>query len=419
MTALAALGWSLFHSLWQGALAAGGARLAITRLEASGPASRLRVAAVALGLLTLALPLTAGLLLWMPTAPAALLGIRGCGCGAARVGAAGASSLSLLPALALAATPLLAALAGAWLVGAAWGLLRIGGGVARLRRIRRRARPLPRWPRLPYPVLVSDELPGPVAFGHRRPVILLPRRCLETLSREELAAVVEHETEHLRRGDFSGNVVRAVAEALLFFHPAARWLSRRIAEEREYACDDAAVLACGDRLTYARALWRLEALRSDRPALALPAGGGSLTSRLRRLAEHPPTPAGRRARASVAGRWGALALLVAGASGAWTMPVSAAGLSAAAAPPGFTVMATDPGGEFTLTVEAGRVVEATLDGDPLAATQVRQDGPRVRLLDPEAGWFEVELKESGIRWAPRPPDAGEEPSRRSSPPPTL
>jgi peptidoglycan/xylan/chitin deacetylase (PgdA/CDA1 family) len=102
-----------------------------------------------------------------------------------------------------------------------------------------------------------------------------------------LEAVLAHELAHVRRYDYAVNLLQTLAETLLFYHPAAWWLSARVRAEREHACDDAAVEATGgDALSYARALAALEQLRGvETPpaALALAANGGSLMQRIQRL----------------------------------------------------------------------------------------------------------------------------------------
>src|SRR6185436_10600500 len=77
---------------------------------------------------------------------------------------------------------------------------------------------------------------------------------------------------------------------LLFYHPGVWWVSRRIREERELCCDDLAVAASGDAVTYARALCELERLRGEGIPLALAASGGSLVARIARLLGVARTP---------------------------------------------------------------------------------------------------------------------------------
>jgi hypothetical protein len=81
-------------------------------------------------------------------------------------------------------------------------------------------------------------------------------------------------------------LTQVVTETLLFYHPAVWWVSRQIRVEREHVCDDLAIAACGDAVTYARALAKLERLRKSAPAPAVAADGGELRERVRRLIEH-------------------------------------------------------------------------------------------------------------------------------------
>ena len=133
---------------------------------------------------------------------------------------------------------------------------------------------------------LSDRVDSLLALGWLKPVVLIPAAALLALTPEALEVVLIHELEHVRRGDFLANVLQTFAEALLFYHPAVWWLSRRIRQEREHCCDDAAVQACGDPILYASALARLEELRAQSsriPDLAPAASGGRLMSRIQRL----------------------------------------------------------------------------------------------------------------------------------------
>ncbi|HEX8745657.1 MAG TPA: M56 family metallopeptidase [Pyrinomonadaceae bacterium] len=130
----------------------------------------------------------------------------------------------------------------------------------------------------------------PTVIGWLRPVVLVPVSAFTGLSQQQLDALLAHELAHVRRYDYLVNLLQSIAETLLFYHPAVWWISKQIRVEREHACDDLAVEACGDTLLYARALAELETLRSaSANGLALAAnGGGSLISRVRRLISAPP-----------------------------------------------------------------------------------------------------------------------------------
>ncbi len=129
----------------------------------------------------------------------------------------------------------------------------------------------------------SAAIEVPSVIGSLRPVILLPASTLTGMTPEQIEMVLAHELAHIRRHDFFVNLLQAMVETLMFYHPAVWWMSRRVRIERENCCDDLAVAVCGNPLQYARALTRLEELRSHAPAISVAANGGSLIDRIRRL----------------------------------------------------------------------------------------------------------------------------------------
>jgi beta-lactamase regulating signal transducer with metallopeptidase domain len=189
----------------------------------------------------------------------------------------------------------------------------------------------------------------PLTVGWIRPVILLPVTAMTGLPSDQLEAILAHELAHVGRHDYLVNLVQSVVETLLFYHPGAWWISSRIRQERENCCDDCAVEACGDRLTYARALATLEERRSAGWLLAPSARDGSLLARVRRLLGVTATvekPAG--------GLAGTLALL-------------------SVALVGFTLFVAPPASEARAGIDnenaiVGTVV--TVDGKPVAEADV-------------------------------------------------
>jgi beta-lactamase regulating signal transducer with metallopeptidase domain len=132
-------------------------------------------------------------------------------------------------------------------------------------------------------LLESAAVEVPTVIGFLRPVILLPMATLSGLSTEQIEMILAHELAHIRRHDFLINLLQAVVETLLFYHPAVWWISHRARVEREHCCDDMAVAVCGNALQYARALTRLEEMRVDPVHAFIAANGGSLMTRIRRL----------------------------------------------------------------------------------------------------------------------------------------
>lgn len=132
-------------------------------------------------------------------------------------------------------------------------------------------------------ILQSALVEVPTVVGWFRPVVLVPIGSLTGLDPRQMEAVLAHELAHIWRRDYLVNLLQVVAETLLFYHPAVWWASRRIREEREHCCDDAAVALTGDRLALAKALLQLEELRTSPPRLVPALSGGSLVQRISRL----------------------------------------------------------------------------------------------------------------------------------------
>jgi hypothetical protein len=176
----------------------------------------------------------------------------------------------------------------------------------------------------------------PLTFGALRPVLLLPRRFAAELRADQVRLVLAHELAHVARRDYLLNLAQCVVEALLFFHPAAHWLSRTSREEREHCCDELAASLAGDRHEVARALVALEELVGSRPSgtLAPAATGGILLRRIERLVTAATPPGRLRSALSLAIGATAVALVV------LTTPASAriGAASPAASADGFAVV---------------------------------------------------------------------------------
>jgi TonB family protein len=141
--------------------------------------------------------------------------------------------------------------------GGALRLILVAAGFLRLRRYRRHATPLAK-PPLPFTLdaaqwYASDSVPGPVTYGWRRPVILLPARVL-ALPAELCEAIECHELIHVRRGDWLFVLAEALVRSLLWFHPAIWFVLSRIQLAREQVVDQEAVNLLQNRESYLDAL---------------------------------------------------------------------------------------------------------------------------------------------------------------------
>ncbi len=133
-------------------------------------------------------------------------------------------------------------------------------------------------------LLESAEAISPMLAGLFKPVILLPLHAISGLSLLEIEAILAHELAHLARRDAWSNLAQVTIETIFFYHPAIWWIGNRTREEREHAADDLALQVCTDRHIYADALFHLAEARST-PALTLAATGGNLLNRIRRIVQ--------------------------------------------------------------------------------------------------------------------------------------
>ncbi|MDA1313242.1 MAG: M56 family metallopeptidase [Acidobacteria bacterium] len=179
----------------------------------------------------------------------------------------------------------------AWALLAAGAVARLswlGLGLLRLRVLRRRARPMPELVQGPREVAVrlSPDVDGPVTFGWRRPVVLLPQAFLES-GADTQRAMLTHELIHVERRDWLWTVGEEVVRGLLWFHPAIGWLIGRIQLAREQVVDREVVRRTGSREAYLRALVEITKARLSPAIVAAPAflRGRHFKTRIKTLLE--------------------------------------------------------------------------------------------------------------------------------------
>ena len=143
----------------------------------------------------------------------------------------------------------------------------------------------------------DDAGAGPVVQGFLKPRILLPARLVRSWQGDQLHPILLHELIHLRRWDPAVRALANLLQIVYFFHPLVWWVGRRLAAERERACDDAVVRRLpGGKRTYVDCLLRLVEERSlayDTPGLGIVPGRRPLALRLKRMLRrrYEPEPA--------------------------------------------------------------------------------------------------------------------------------
>ncbi len=233
-----ALGWTLVHFLWQGALIAIVLACALALLHKRSP--RLRYAICCVALLVLAvMPLAT---LWQLSQPVLLSGPRITVdeipdrlVAAAYGGHLDASLMQRIVIMVDRATP---AILIFWLAGVVVLLVRLSMGLVVANRMKRigvlpvsrefeqqlqrllQCLSIARAVRVMHSALVQV----PTVVGWLRPVILVPIGFLTGLSTEQVEAIIVHELAHIRRHDYLVSVLQTITEATLFYHPA--WNAR-------------------------------------------------------------------------------------------------------------------------------------------------------------------------------------------------
>lgn len=107
-------------------------------------------------------------------------------------------------------------------------------------------------------VFSSALVRAPQVIGYLKPIILFPVGTVNSLTVEQVEAVLLHELAHIQRHDFLFNLLQSVVEMLYYFNPAVWVLSRHIRTEREKCCDDLVLKNGSQSLVYANALLILQ-----------------------------------------------------------------------------------------------------------------------------------------------------------------
>jgi beta-lactamase regulating signal transducer with metallopeptidase domain len=115
----------------------------------------------------------------------------------------------------------------------------------------------------------SADIDSPSVIGFWSPRLLVPEWLLAKLTPDDMGQIVLHELEHLRRRDDWLNLLQKVGLVLFPLNPGLLWVDRKLAVERELACDASVVASTTQPLEYARCLARLAEHRSQYRKLAL------------------------------------------------------------------------------------------------------------------------------------------------------
>ncbi len=121
---------------------------------------------------------------------------------------------------------------------------------------------------VPHAQLRVAPVQTPLTFGVWLPRVLLPEGLLGCLRPADRHAVLAHECAHIQRGDYGLNLLYEVLTLPIRYHPALRLTRARLAETREWVCDEAAAAVMASPAGYPRSLLRLAALLAQREPFA-------------------------------------------------------------------------------------------------------------------------------------------------------
>lgn len=133
---------------------------------------------------------------------------------------------------------------------------------------------------------LSEQVNVPLVLGYFKPIVLFPVAFVAQLEMNHVEAILIHELSHIRRNDYLLNLIKTAIETVLFFNPFVWMCTKLIHIEREHACDDLVVKRTGTPLTYAHALLQLELIKQkSTPVFSMAASGNDqhLYQRIKRI----------------------------------------------------------------------------------------------------------------------------------------
>jgi hypothetical protein len=234
---------------------------------------------------------------------------------------------------------------------------------------------------------VSRRVVVPMTMGWFKPIILFPASLISGLSGTEIEMLLAHELAHIQRWDYPINLMQTAAETLFFYHPVTWWISHRMRQEREQACDDLVISRYAAPLPYAKALLRLEMLQAHTATLTHAANGGSLLQRVKRLLGEPGKTSPERATAIVIGLFLLVGVVIAMAEPPETNPSSPSTPPSPSPPASVPTLAPEVFDEQKRAKIEQKLTQIRLDHVKFDRADIQEVitylNTKVRALDPE------------------------------------
>jgi len=126
---------------------------------------------------------------------------------------------------------------------------------------------------VPYDVVASASVEGPLATGLIHPLILVPEDFEQRFTPEQQHFALLHEQSHHRRGDIWASLAAMLITAFLWFNPFAHMALRAFRRDMEAACDARVVASAGQGTAspYAETILRSVSRPAPRSLCALTA----------------------------------------------------------------------------------------------------------------------------------------------------
>ena len=124
---------------------------------------------------------------------------------------------------------------------------------------------------IPYDIVASAAVEGPVATGLVHPLILVPLDFSKRFDAEQQRLALLHEQLHHRHGDLWASAAALIVTGLLWFNPVAHLALRAFRRDMEAACDARVIASSGAEAAplYAETILRCAARPIPRSLCAL------------------------------------------------------------------------------------------------------------------------------------------------------
>jgi hypothetical protein len=166
-----------------------------------------------------------------------------------------------------------------------WNMARLATGLILSWQLRHQARTVTEDWALGHDIRTSEAVESPYSLGF---TILLPPDYGEW-PKAKRDAIIAHEATHVRRGDFFLQLMARFYRAIFWFNPLAWWLTSRLEELAETACDEAAIQTIEDRASYAAILVEVS-LGGSTEAMTAMARKAGLLARVDHILSDKPLP---------------------------------------------------------------------------------------------------------------------------------